>query len=154
MQTFSSWVSASKRYVRFLFYRTWGGPDTQQQASEVDLRVYRYQRLWDYYQGTAFDDVEAWAKYRQAFGLYRQIRLVWDHVHALVEFYATHVWSGTLSLHGESLPDGVQNAIPLAEDTDHELVVAIGQLWSWWNFQEQMTTLVRYTAALGEFLVE
>jgi hypothetical protein len=143
-----------RRYAKFLFYRTWGGPDAQQQSNEYELRLYRYQRLWDYYQGTAFDDLEAWSRYRQAFGLYRQIRLVWDHFHALVEFYATHVWSGTLSLNGQPLPDGVANAIPLADDTADAIRVAIGQLWSWWNFQDVMTTLVRYTAALGEFLVE
>lgn len=150
----TNFIGTGRRFVRSLFYRTWGGPDAQAQASEHDIRVYRYQRLWDYYQGTAFDDVEAWTRYRMAFGLYKQIRAIWDHVHALVEFYATHVWSGTLSLHGEPLPDGVPNAIPLADDTPKPLAVAIGQLWSWWNFQEVMTLLVRYTAALGEFLVE
>jgi len=144
----------SKRYAKWLFYRTWGGPDQTLTAHEFDTRLYRYQRLWDYYQGTAFDDIEAWAQYRRAFALYRQIRLVWDHVHALVEFYATHVWSGTLPLDGKRLPDGVVNAIPLADDTDPALALAIGQLWQWWNFQEQMTMLVRYVAALGEFLVE
>lgn len=154
MTNWSSWVSSTKRFVKHLFYRTWGGPDQQTHASDHDLRTYRYQRLWDYYQGTAFDDLEAWSKYRQAFGLYRQIRLVWDHVHALVEFYATHVWSGTLPLDGKTLPSGVANAIPLAEDTDDALASAIGQLWQWWNFQEQMTMLVRYVAALGEYLVE
>jgi hypothetical protein len=153
--SFSSWMSTTtKRFVKFLFYRTWGGPDQQLFAADHDLRIYRYQRLWDYYQGTAFDDIEAWTKYRSAFGLYRQIRLIWDHVHALVEFYATHVWSGTLPLDGKTLPDGVANAIPLAEDTSDELAGAIGQLWQWWNWQEQMTMLVRYVAALGEYLVE
>jgi hypothetical protein len=150
----NSWMLTTKRYLRFLFYRTWGSPEQIQQATDYDTRVYRYQRLWDYYQGTAFDDVEAWSRYRQAFGLYRQIRLVWDHVHALVDFYATHIWSGTLPLDGQNLPDGVMNAIPLADDIEPTLAKAIGQLWSWWNWQEQMTMLVRYTAALGEYLVE
>ena len=151
----TSWFSRmSKRYAPWLFYRTWGGVDQTISAHEYDVRLYRYQRLWDYYQGTAFDDLEAWAQYRRAFALYRQIRLVWDHVHALVEFYATHVWSGTLPLDGKRLPDGVTNAIPLADDTPDGLASAIGQLWQWWNFQEAMTMLVRYVAALGEYLVE
>jgi len=155
MPTFTGWFSRiSRRYAPWLFFRTWGGVDQTLTTNELDVRLYRYQRLWDYYQGTAFDDIEAWAEYRRAFGLYRQIRLVWDHVHALVEFYATHVWSGTLPLDGKQLPDGVVNAIPLAEDTPDDLSTAIGQLWQWWNFQETMTMLVRYTATLGEFLVE
>lgn len=136
------------------FYRTWGNPEQHYAAREQETRAYRYQRLWDYYQGTAFEDMRAWAEYRRAFGLYRQIRLVWDHVHSLVEFYATHVWSGSIADDGLHLPDGVPNAIPLAEDTDPDLAAAVAQLWQWWNFQEVMTMLVRYTAALGEILVE
>jgi hypothetical protein len=136
------------------FFRTWGNPEQQHALKEHEVRAYRYARLWDLYQGTAFEDLEAWAEYRRAFALYRQIRLIWDHVHSLVEFYATHVWSGSLADDGLKLPDGVPNAIPLAEDTDTSLAAAIGQLWKWWNFQEVMTMLVRYTAALGEMLVE
>lgn len=136
------------------FFRTWGNPEQQYALKEENVRAYRYARLWDLYQGTAFEDMEAWAEYRRAFALYRQIRLIWDHVHGLVEFYATHVWSGSLADDGLKLPQGVANAIPLADDTDVALAAAIGQLWKWWNFQEVMTRIVRYTAALGELLVE
>ena len=136
------------------FLRTWGSPEHAYAAREQDVRAYRYQRLWDLYQGTAFNDLAAWGEYRRAFSLYRQTRIIWDHVHQLVEFYATHIWSGSLADDGLHLPDGVPNAIPLAEDTDETLAAAIGQLWLWWNFQETMTLLVRYTAALGECLVE
>jgi hypothetical protein len=135
------------------FFRTWGNPE-QQYALTQSERAYRYRRLWDYYQGTAFDDLTSWGVYRREFGLYRAIRQVWDHTHQLVEFYATHIWSGSIAADGLTLPDGVENAIPLAPDTDEALAGALAQLWLWWNFQEQMTTIVRYTAALGEYLVE
>src|SRR6478752_5206291 len=137
-----------------VFMRSWSNPEQQHAIRDQDVRDYRYQLLWDYYQGNAFDDLQQWAEYRKAYGLYRQIRQVWDHVHGLVEFYATHVWSGSLAEDGLKLPDGVPNAIPLAEDTKPELAAALGQLWTWWNFQEVMTMLVRYVAALGEMLVE
>lgn len=136
------------------FMRTWGNPEQAYAAREQDVRSYRYQRLWDMYQGTAFNDMAVWAEYRRAYALYRQTRVIWDHVHQLVEFYATHIWSGSLADDGLHLPNGVPNAIPLAEDTDETLAKAIGQLWLWWNFQEVMTMIVRYTAALGECLVE
>lgn len=136
------------------FMRSWGSPEQAYAAREQDVRAYRYQRLWDLYQGTAFNDLAAWAEYRRTYGLYRQTRVIWDHVHQLVEFYATHIWSGSLADDGLHLPDGIPNAIPLAQDTNPELANAIGQLWLWWNFQEVMTLLVRYTAALGECLVE
>lgn len=136
------------------FRRSWGNPEQAVAASLQSTRAERYARLWQLYDGTAFDNMEEWAQYRRAFGLYRQIRLVWDHVHSLVEFYATHIWPGTLAADGLALPDGVQNAIPLAKDTDRKLAAAIGQLWLWWNFQQTKDILARYTAALGELLVE
>lgn len=135
------------------FLRTWGNPEQQADLTQDD-RAYRYRRLWDLYQGTAFDSVSAWSRYRRQFGLYRSVRQVWDHAHQLVEFYATHIYSGTLPLDGMTLPDGVENAVPIAPNTDPTLAKALGQLWAWWNWQEQMTLVVRYTAALGEMLVE
>lgn len=136
------------------FMRTWGNPEESYAARIQDVRSYRYQRLWDLYQGTAFADTAAWSKYKETFQLYRQTRTIWDHVHQLVEFYATHIWSGSLADDGLHLPNGVPNAVPLAQDTEPKLANAIGQLWLWWNFQEVMTMIVRYTAALGELLVE
>lgn len=136
------------------FYRAWSNPQRVHAAKDLDVRVYRYDLLWDLYEGNAFSDMEAWARYRRAFSLYRQIRQVWDHCHQLVEFYVGHVWSGSLSYSGQKLPDGVPNAIPMAEDTPDDLLAAIGQLWQWWGFQETMSLIPRYTAALGELMVE
>lgn len=136
------------------FFRSWGRPDDSNQTRDVDKRAKRYELLWDLYDGTAFSDMSDWSEYKSHYGLYRQIRMIWDHVHELVEFYSTHIWSGTLSYDGHKLPDGVQNAVPLAEDVEEKLAIAIGQLWKWWNFQEVMTIIPRYVAALGEMLVE
>ena len=141
--------SFARRYVR-----SWGNPEQQIEAADQRVRSERYARLWDLYTGVAFDDMTAWAEYRRHHGLYRQIRLLWDHAHSLVEFYATHIWSGSLAEDGLDLPDGVDNAVPLAQDTDPKLAAAVGQLWLWWNFQEQMTMIPRYGAALGEVMVE
>lgn len=135
------------------FLRTWGNPE-QQYAITQPIRVYRYRRLWDLYQGTAFDNLRDWQAYSKAFSVYRGVRQVWDHVYQLVEFYATHIWSGSLAADGLTLPEGIPNAIPLAPDTDPTLAAAIAQLWIWWNMQETMTVIPRYTAALGELLVE
>ena len=136
------------------FMRTWSTPEHAEESRDQQARNYRYARLWDIYDGTAFADMRAWADYKKTYGLYRQIRQVWDHAHETVEFYVTHVWSGSLAKDGLNLPDGQTNAIPLAEDTDPKLAAAIAQCWSWWNFQTAMTQIVRYTAAIGELLVE
>lgn len=146
-------INSRERTTSASFFRTWGNPEQQYALTQAD-RAYRYKRLWDLYQGTAFDNLTDWAPYRQQFGLYRATRQIWDHTFQLVEFYATHIWSGSLAADGLVLPEGVDNAVPLAPDTDPKLAAAIAQLFLWWNFQEQMTTIVRYTAALGELLVE
>jgi hypothetical protein len=139
---------------RKAFLRTWGSPDIANQARELDNREYRYRHLWGLYTGTAFDSMRESQHYRSAFGLYRGIRQVWDHCHEIVEFYATHIWSGAIARDGKHLPDGILNAVPIAEDTDDKLAAAIAQCFMWWNFQELMAVIVRYTAALGELLVE
>jgi hypothetical protein len=136
------------------FMRTWGNPELTNIARDLSMRHYRYLRLWDLYDGTAFQNRSDWSEYAKTMGLYRNVRQIWDHVHELVEFYATHVWSGSLAGDGLTLPEGVPNAIPLAEDTKPNLAAVIGQQWKWWNFQQGMTMIPRYTAALGELLVE
>lgn len=135
------------------FMRSWGNPENANYARSLEAREYRYELLYDLYDGTAYHTIR-WSEYKKAYGLYRKIRQVWDHAHEIVEFYATHIWSGSLAKDGLNLPDGVPNAIPLAEDTNEKLASAIGQLWSWWNWQQNMVNVVRYTAALGELLVE
>lgn len=136
------------------FYRSWGNPDQEKIVANQTLRRRRYLHLWDLYQGTAFDDVEFWQDYKGKHALYRQIRLLWDHVHSLVEFYATHVWHGALAHDGMNLPNGILNAIPLAPDTDPVVAQAIGQIFQSWVFQKKMVQIPRYTAAIGELLVE
>lgn len=136
------------------FMRSWGNPEKSNFARPIESREYRYLRLWEYYDGTAYTNLGDWSEYKTVYGLYRKIRQVWDHAHEIVEFYATHIWSGSLASDGLNLPNGVANAVPLAEDTDPTLAMAIGQLFQWWNFQQLQTTIPRYTAALGELLVE
>jgi len=72
------------------FFRSWGRPDDSNQTRDVDKRAKRYELLWDLYDGTAFSDMSDWTEYKSHYGLYRQIRMIWDHVHELVEFYSTH----------------------------------------------------------------
>jgi hypothetical protein len=136
------------------FLRSWGNPDQEALVANQAIRRTRYLHLWDLYEGTAFDDIEFWQDYKGKFALYRQIRLLWDHVHTLVEFYATHVWYGSLAQDGMNLPNGVLNAIPLAQDTEPAVAEAIGMALHLWGFQKKMVQIPRYAAALGELLVE
>lgn len=147
-------TAALRAQVMLRYMRTWGSPSQEHEASVQATRIERYERNWDWVCGRAFEDKAAWQPYRASYDLYRGIKQLWDHVGQLVEFYATHVWAGTLNLDGGDLPDGVENAVPLAQDTDPALLQAIGQLYEWWNWQERMVMAIRYAAALGELLIE
>ena len=136
------------------FLRTWGNPEQERLVANQQIRRDRYLHLWDLYEGTAFDDIEFWQNYKGVHALYRQVRLLWDHVHSLVEFYATHTWTGSLAHDGINLPNGVRNAVPLAPDTDPKVAAAIGTTFQLWDFQKKMVQIPRHAAALGELLVE
>src|SRR5687767_3885459 len=91
--------------------------------------------LWSYYQNSTFDDLNAWARYREEFQLYRNIRSIYNPTRRIVNFYVAQVYPGVLSEDASQLPDGVQLAIPFAEDTDQTLKTTIAQFWQWSNWQ-------------------
>lgn len=136
------------------FFRNWGTPYQRRDASDQDIRAERYDRLWDLAVGNAFTDKRRWSRYRRAHALYRQTRSVVDYAHIAVEFWASRVWAGSIPEDGLTLPDGAINAVPFAADTAPEAALAAAKVFSWTNFQSQMTMIPRYTSALGELLVE
>lgn len=110
--------------------------------------------LWSYYANTTFDDLSSWAKYREKFQLYRNIRSIYNPTRRLVNFYVAQVYPGVLSEDASKLPDGVQIAIPLSADTDEKLKMATAQFWQWSNWQSGNKLMVRYGGATGSCLVE
>lgn len=127
-------------------------------------RTAAFDLLWAYYANTLFDSSQLTFTnlnqarlrdvYKSNYNLYRNIRLIYNPVRRLVDFYAGVIYPGVLSEDGASLPDGVQLAIPFSTDTPQELKDAIAQFWAWSNWQAKKSTLVRYGAALGSSLVE
>jgi len=124
-----------------------------------------YALLWAYYNTSLFDRSimtyergasawNIWAAYKQHYTLYRDIRLIYNPVRRLVNFYAGQVYPGVLSIDGKKLPDGIPLAIPFSEDTPDTLKAAIAQFWQWSNWQSRKTVMIRYGAALGSALVE
>lgn len=110
--------------------------------------------LWRYYQNRTFDDLLAWQAYRENFQLYRNIRSIYNPTRRLVNFYVAQVYPGVLSEDASRLPDGVQLAIPLSDDTAKDLKIAIGQFWQWSNWQAGNKLMVRFGGATGSCLVE
>lgn len=134
--------------------RSYGTPDRAKEVSDQLIRAYRYELLYQIAVGTAYDDLSLWAEYRRRFGLYRHTRHLWNHAASVLDFYAYRVWSGTIADDGLTLPDGVENMVPLAKDTDPALAAAAAALLHDWSFQDRAALIVRNTAILGEQLIE
>src|SRR6185295_20284582 len=95
-----------------------------------------YELLWWYYDNQMFDRYNALSqKYRERYGLYRNIRMIENPVRRLVDFYAGQIYPGVLTEDGSELPEGVQSAIPFSKDTPDALKTAIAQIWQWSNWQ-------------------
>ncbi len=126
-----------------------------------------YNLLWSYYNNAMFERIVTtagalnsvtfaggWSIYKQNYNLYRNIRMIYNPTRRLVDFYAGQVYPGVLSEDGLKLPDGVPLAVPFSEDTSKELKSAIAQLWQWSNWQARKSVQVRFSAALGNTLIE
>jgi len=152
--------------------RQFEDPSTAHQQEMYVQRISSYQLLWAYYNNSMFDKTArflssgswqnslfwpasgGWQVYKSNYNLYRNIRMIYNPVTRLVDFYAGVVYPGVLSEDGASLPDGIPLAIPFAKDTDPVLKDAIAQFWQWSNWQAKKAVLVRFGAALGNVLVE
>src|SRR5690606_18200545 len=91
--------------------------------------------------------------------IYRNTKLLWKHHEAVVDFYAGVIYYGALSTDGAPLPDDVPNAIPFVPQTptpdrDQALTLAYSELFSAWNWQQQMSLRPMYAAALADCLTE
>ena len=123
------------------------GTDPSVLVNDFTERRQTLNHPWALYENSKFQDINAWAPYRTNNVLYRNIRSIYNPTRRLVNFYVSQVYPGVLSMDANSLPDGVQLAIPLSRDTDEKL----GQ---WSNWQSGNKLMVRYGAATGSCLVE
>lgn len=128
-------------------------------TSDHDRIEDMYERRWALFTGTMFSDAWRAGGYKPSPKLYAGTRLLWKHVDAVVMFYATKVYQGELTTNGKPLPGGSKGAIPIVpqtgdETTDDLLRTGIAELWSAWNWRQQMTLRPMYGAALGDVLTE
>lgn len=136
------------------FLRTYADPEGEQTRDQFEDRRSRYRMLWHYYLNSAFEDNALWERYKSKYKLHRQIRSLYNPTRRLVDFYTGIVYPGVLSIDAERLPNGAQLAIPFAEDTNPQLLRAVGEFWRWSNWQINKNLMIRYGAALGDVLVE
>jgi hypothetical protein len=133
--------------------RVWASPQNSTTVP-VNYRTPFYDRMWAYYANEVFNDYEMWAAYKEANMLYKHIRSIYNPTRRLVEFYVGEVYPGVLSEDAKDFPDGVPSAIDLSEDTPDPLRAALAQFWQWGNWQSGKDIMVRYSATLGNCLVE
>ncbi len=129
--------------------------DVQNQV-EIDFMVRSdlYEKRWQYYNNTAYLDLQKWRMEKGAGGLYRFHRQIYNPTYRLVEFYVSSIYPGILSTDALRIPDGTPLAIPLASDTPREIRDALGILWEWSNWQDNKDVFVRYGAAVGDVMVK
>jgi len=141
---------------------------------EIDVLQARYQEKWQIYTGELFESILRHNPYREDPSIYQNTKLLWKPVEAIVDFYAGVIYQGPLSTDGKPMPDGTRGAIPIdpqvpepniPETVDGDearsetpngdrLRRAIAELWSAWNWQQQMSLRPMYGAALGDCLTE
>lgn len=137
--------------------RVFEDPECATREQSFQQQAMAYRLLWSYYNNSMFDSTARWlnaATYKSNYNLYRNIRLIYNPVRRLVDFYAGQMYPGVLSKDGVTLPKNVPIAIPFAEDTPPALQSAIAQLWQWSNWQAKKSVEVRFGGALGSVLVE
>lgn len=127
---------------------------TQVEGGAVAGQDSYYRLLWSYYDNSAFENMALWTPYKGQYRLYRQMRLLYNPTRRLCDFYATHVYPGVLALDPQTLPDEIDQAIPLGEDTPQEIINALGQFWDWSNWAARKGVLCRYGAIAGNVLLE
>lgn len=128
------------------------GQTTQVEAPES--RASRYNRLWQLYTNTAFEDVRSWGEYLRQYNLYKKTRPIYNPTRKLVNFYVGKVYPGVLAGDAAGLSPDVKVAIPLSTRTHPLLKAGIAQIWQWSNWQSGKALFVRYGAATGSVLAE
>lgn len=121
----------------------WLQPEPTQEAtfSDVESRLLRYRRYWDYYTNNLYNQLSSHKGMR---GLYRHIRPIYNPATRLVDFYVAKVYGGELDMEA-----GLTGAVPIV--TDNKAVrEAITQVWQWSNWQAKKQLFVRWGACLGD----
>ena len=134
------------------FRRVYANPGAGRRTATTDERLTAYNLLWSYYNNAAFEEIAAWASYRQQYHLYRHTRPIYNPARRLVDFYSGVVYQGDWSQDPQEMTAKTA-AIPWSEKTPPPLLAAIAQINQWANWQSKHKLMVRYGAALGDALI-
>lgn len=139
-------------YAAFKF--TLSDPGDGIKNTHDSARMAQYRLGWNAYINNVFDNMRDWGGYAEVNKLHPHTQPIYNPVTRLVDFYASHIYQGSLSTDGNELPGGELQAIPLAKDTPDEIKEALGQLYQWGNWAAKLDLLAVYGAAMGDVAVE
>lgn len=120
----------------------------------------RYVESWALYSGTMFNDIWKNTDLPTDVKVYKGTRLLTKHAGAVGDFYASTVYQGDVSTDGQPLPIGSVEAIPIdpqvagSKARQDELLLAIAQTETAWNWKQFMIQRPMMTAVLGDCLTE
>lgn len=133
------------------FYEAFMSADVTNQDdwSDYNARIMRYQILWSFYENTAYRNIHPWSQpYRQSYGMYKYSRNLFNPAYRLGTYWQVRTWGGSLD---PKAGDGktVPSALPILTENE-KLRPAIAQLWrnSRWASRKSITTL--WGAVLGD----
>jgi hypothetical protein len=147
-------IMTATRNAYGAFKFTLANPGDVEYNQTANDRFSQYRLGWKAYTNDVFASAPGWSAYAESAGLYPKTRPIYNPVTRLVDFYASHIYQGALSMDGANLPDGELLAIPLAKDTPDEIRTALGQLYTWGNLAEKLDLLSVYGASMGDVAIE
>ena len=110
-----------------------------------DARKLRYQIFWSMYENTMYRDIHSWAQaLRTQYGLYKNIRNIYNPTFRMVEFWKMIVWGGFLDDEAEET-----GAIPIKTSSE-QVRKGIKQLWQDSNWALYKDILVGWGTSLGD----
>ena len=124
-------------------------PIRERDYGSYPARRGRYAVLWALYENTGYQAIHRWAaQFKVDFALYPNIRNVFNPYHRLVEFWATHTYTGTID---PETGDGTvrPSAIPI-ETRNESLRPVIGQILAASDWESNKTILARIGSAVGD----
>ena len=148
MSGFASGVTAFQQKwtgTPALFDEDWG---------EWEYRAGRYELLWAFYRLNQYDEaIHRWSsRFKFDYKLYADIRTVYGSGRRLGEFWASHLWGGSLDPdagNGVNIP----SALPIVQ-IDEKFRPSLAKLWLDSDWQSKKDVVARYGAVLGDVAIK
>jgi hypothetical protein len=136
------------------FRSGWNGMEKLQPKNGVySRRMEQYFLMQSAYDGDIFLDNQRWRPYLRERDLHEKTMCVINPTQRIADFYAATIYPGYLSDTGYPVVNNTELAIPLVTRND-AIRRAVGQLWSWSNWEENLIDWIRMGATLGDAPVE